>query len=72
MDLSTGALLASLAVNALGLGLFLYGKKLRRIPQAAGGILLMAGPYFLPGALWILLFGAAVTAGVWFAARADA
>lgn len=70
MDFSAGALFASLVVSTIGGSLFLYGKKRHRMPQAAGGILLMVGPYFLPGAFWILGFGVAVTVGVWLAARA--
>lgn len=70
MDFSAGALLAGLFVSTVGFGIFLYGKKLKRMPHVAGGIALMAGPYVLPGALWILLFGGAVGAGIWFASRA--
>jgi len=68
--MSAPALFASLLVSTVGVGLFMYGKKLRRTPQAAGGIVLMVGPYFFHGALWILVFGAVVTAGVWTASRA--
>lgn len=70
MSPSAAALFASLVVSTVGMGLFLYGKKLHRMPQVAGGLALMVGPYFLPGALWILAFGAAVVAGVWTASRA--
>jgi len=68
--MSASALFASLLVSTIGMGLFMYGKKLRRMPQMAGGLVLMVGPYFLHGALWILLFGAAISAGVWTASRA--
>jgi len=70
VDFSASGLFASLFVSTIGMGLFMYGKKLRRLPQMGGGIVLMAGPYFLSGWIWILLFGAAVTAGVWTASRA--
>jgi len=69
VEFTAPVLFATLLVSAVGMGLFLYGKKLHRLPQAAGGIVLMVGPYFLHGALWILLFGAAVSAGVWTASR---
>jgi hypothetical protein len=67
---SAAALFASLVVSTVGMGLFMYGKKLHRMPQVAGGLVLMVGPYFLPGAFSILGFGAAVVAGVWTASRA--
>lgn len=70
VDFSAPALFSSLVVSTVGMGLFLYGKKLHRLPQIAGGLVLMVGPYFLPGAIWILGFGVAVTAGVWTATRA--
>lgn len=70
MNATAGTLFASLAVSTVGMGLFMYGKKMRRMPQIAGGLLLMVGPYLLPSAPWTLLFGGAVVAGVWTASRA--
>jgi len=33
--------------GSIGLGLFLYGKKQRRVPHLAAGVLLMVFPYFV-------------------------
>jgi hypothetical protein len=41
-------LLASMLVSSIGLGLFMYGKKQKRAPHLAVGILLMAYTYFVP------------------------
>jgi hypothetical protein len=35
-------------VSSIGLGLFVYGKKQKRAPHLAVGILLMAYTYFVP------------------------
>ena len=43
------SLFASLVIGSIGFGLFLYGKKQRRMPHLAVGILLMVYPYFVPG-----------------------
>jgi hypothetical protein len=64
------ALFASLLLSTVGLGLFIYGRKQRRGPHFAAGIVLMVGPYFFSGAIWILMFGAAVVAATFAAARA--
>jgi hypothetical protein len=53
MDFSAGSLFLSLAIGAVGTGLFLYGKKQRRIPQLIGGIVLTVYPYFIPN-LWVM------------------
>ncbi len=53
MDLSAGSLFLSLAIGTVGVGLFIYGKKQRRIPQPAGGVLLSLYPYFVSN-LWLM------------------
>ena len=53
MDLSTGGLILSLLIGAVGTGLFIYGKKQGRIPQLVTGILLVVYPYFVPN-LWAM------------------
>jgi hypothetical protein len=53
------ALLASVLIGSIGLGLFVYGKKQRRPPHLAAGILLMVYPYFVPSvALMFVIAGA--------------
>jgi len=41
-------LLASLVIGSVGLGLFVYGKRQRRAPHLAIGIVLMVYTYFVP------------------------
>lgn len=70
MSDSAIALFASLLLSAVGFGLFIYGKKQRRGPHFAAGIVLMVGPYLFSGAIWILTFGVAVVAATFAASRA--
>lgn len=56
----TNSLFASFAIGLVGMGLFLYGKKQARAPQLVVGIAMMIYPYFVPGALWMLLVAAAL------------
>ena len=69
MDFDANSLLASLLVSSIGFVLFVYGKKMARLPQLAVGMLLMVFPYFVSGALWILLIGAALLLLLWVGAR---
>jgi hypothetical protein len=63
-------LMLSLAIGAVGAGMFLYGRKQGRLPQLICGIVMSLYPYFIPN-LW-LMGGIAVTllVGVWVAVRA--
>ena len=70
LDLSPGALFASLIVSAIGLGLFLYGKRASRPPQLVTGIVLMVSPYFTGGPALTSGVAAVVLIGMWFAVRA--
>lgn len=47
--MSGNALLASVVIGSVGLGLFAYGKRQRRVPHLIAGVLLMVYPYFVPG-----------------------
>ncbi len=63
LDLSTmnaNALLASVLIGSVGLGLFIYGKRQRRAPHLAAGVLLMVYPYFVPSVLVMSLVAAAI------------
>ena len=56
MSLDPASILASLVVSGVGFVLFSYGKRLRRMPQLATGIVMLVYPYFVPSAgmmLWI-------------------
>jgi hypothetical protein len=70
MDLSAGALLASLLVSSIGAGLLVYGKKAMRLPQFLCGLALSIYPFFVTGAGWILGIGAVLIVGLWGAVRA--
>jgi len=41
------ALLASVLIGSVGLGLFVYGKRQRRAPHLVAGLALMIYPYFV-------------------------
>jgi hypothetical protein len=53
-------LLASLLIGSVGMGFFVYGKKQRRSPHLAAGILMMVYPYFVPGVAWMFVIAGAV------------
>ena len=63
-------LFATLVASSIGVGLFLYGKKSRRAPQMAVGLVLMGVPYFLPGVVWVVSVTAALLAGLWWGSHA--
>jgi hypothetical protein len=69
MSLDPGVLLASVLISAVGLGIFLYGKKQRRAPQLVAGIVLMAYSYFVGTVAWMLVIGAAVVVALWALVR---
>jgi hypothetical protein len=54
------ALLASVLLGSVGLGFFVYGKKQRRAPHLAVGVLLMVYPYFVSNVALMLVIGAAL------------
>jgi hypothetical protein len=47
MDIDPTYLMLSLLFGALGMGLFLYGKKSQRLPHLMAGVALMTCPYFI-------------------------
>ena len=70
MDLfEPGPLFASLVIGAVGLGLFLYGKRQKRLPQMLAGLVLMVFPYFVPSVLWMVVIAVAIVGLTWIAAR---
>jgi len=64
-----GLLFLSLITSGVGFVLFVYGKKQGRWPQLAGGLALMAYPYFVSTLAATLVIGAAIMAAVWIAVR---
>ena len=69
MDFDTNALLLSLLIGAVGLALFVYGKKQQRLPHLIAGVLLMVYPYFVDTAIMTLVVGVVIGAALWFAVR---
>ena len=62
-------LFVSLIIGAVGLGLFLYGKRQKRLPQMFAGLVLMAFPYFVPSVLWMVAIAVVIVGLTWMAAR---
>jgi len=69
MDFDASSLLASLLVSSVGFVLLVYGKKMARPPHLLAGIVLLIFPYFVSGAVWILLIAAVLSALLWLAVR---
>ena len=62
MNLDPGYLLASMLVSGVGYVLFMYGKRQRRFPQTATGIVLLVYPYFVGDVGMMLGIGAVLLA----------
>ena len=71
MDLNIDAyeFMASFLVSSIGFVLMAYGKKMSRVPHLVVGVLLMVYPYFVPGALLILLTGGLILGLLWLGVR---
>jgi hypothetical protein len=67
MGADLGPLLAGFGVSALGFVLFYYGRRMRRIPQLATGLVLMVYPYFVSGILAMLAIAVVLVLAMWFA-----
>jgi hypothetical protein len=67
VNLDGNTILLAMLIGTVGFGFFLYGKKQRRLPQLAGGLVMMAYPYFVSNL--ILMGGIAVvlTGAMWLA-----
>jgi hypothetical protein len=64
-------LMLSLIPSGVGFVLFVYGKKLARLPQLIAGLLLMIYPYFTDTVLSMTLVGVAIVAAMSIALRLD-
>jgi hypothetical protein len=58
-------LLASLVVSSIGWVLFSYGRKTRRMPQIAVGVIMLVYPYFVSNIAWLLGLVPALLALLW-------
>lgn len=62
-------LFISVIASAMGMGLFLYGKRQRRPPQLVAGVALMVYPYVVSGAIASGAVGLALCGALWLALR---
>jgi hypothetical protein len=62
-------LFLTLIPSAVGLVLFIYGRKQQRVPHLAAGIALMVYPIFTPTIFSLLAVGAVICVGLWLAVR---
>lgn len=68
-DLSPAALFAGMAVSSVGLGLYIFGKRNERVPHLLSGLVLMAAPLVLHGALALWALCGVAVAGLWLGGR---
>jgi hypothetical protein len=69
MSFDAGSFLASLLVSSIGFVLFVYGRKMTRIPHALAGLVLLVFPYFVPSAILVLAIAVAIGGALWFAVK---
>jgi hypothetical protein len=67
VDLDPTSLFVNLMVSIVGLAIFTYGKKQKRVPQLVAGLLLMVYPYFISNVLVMTGVGVGII-GLLFAA----
>jgi len=69
MNFDPSSLVASFVVSSIGFVLFMYGKKMSRLPQLAFGLVLMIYPYFISAVLPMLAVAVVLLALMWFALK---
>jgi hypothetical protein len=69
MSLEPAWLFLSLVTGAIGLALFVYGKKQARWPQMAAGLAFMVYPYFVAGTTALVAVGLVLGALLWWMLR---
>ena len=62
MNLSAGQLMLSLLFGAIGMGMFMFGKKTQHLIALGAGCVLMVFPYFISNVWLMLLIGSGLTA----------
>ena len=60
LDLDPAYLVASMCVSSVGYVLFMYGRRQRRFPHAATGMVLLVYPYFVSNVGVMFAIGAAL------------
>ena len=61
MSFEPGWIIASLVVSSIGFVLFVYGKKMVRIPQLVVGLAMLVYPYFVPNVIVMLIIAAVLS-----------
>jgi hypothetical protein len=69
MNFDPSSLVASFFVSSIGFVLFMYGKKMSRLPQLAVGLVLMVYPYFISSVLPMLAVAVVLLGLMWFALK---
>ena len=69
MNFDAPTLLAGLLMSSIGFVLLSYGKKMSRPPHLLAGLILMVYPYFIPGAILVLVIGAGLLTLLWLAVK---
>jgi hypothetical protein len=69
MEFEGSSFIASVVVSSIGFVVFVYGKRLQRLPQVVVGLALMAFPYFVPSVPWMAGIAAVLLGGLWLAIR---
>jgi hypothetical protein len=67
MTLDAGSFFTSLVVSGVGFVLFEYGRRMRRPPQIAVGLVLLVFPYFVASVWAMLAIAAAMLVLLWLA-----
>jgi hypothetical protein len=71
MDLSNpAAIISSIVIGVIGMGLFIYGKKQVSIPALVAGVVLCVFPYFVTSVLLMWGVTAACLGGLYFVNKA--
>jgi hypothetical protein len=65
MSLDPGSLITSLLVSGVGFVLFEYGRRMRRTPQIAVGLVLLIFPYFVTNVFAMLGIAAVLLVLLW-------
>lgn len=70
MDLSNpAALISSILIGVIGMGLFVYGKKQQSLPPLLAGVMLCVFPYFVASVMLMWLITAGCLGGLYVAGR---
>lgn len=71
MSINAHSLIASLVWGAVGMGLFIYGKRQQAMAPLFGGLLLIGISYFIASALYMSLAGVALLTGIFWLQKQD-